>query len=309
MVNLYVANTDNDWFDYLASQPDLPEVNFWRPSPQNFHAIGSGELFVFRLRSPRGRIGGFGVLSDASVLPLQVAWEAFGSSNGAPTYDRFRAKIAQLRPQEVVGPATVIGCRILVQPVFFASDDWLELPESWSNHIQGGKRYSADEEDGRRLWDKLQDLAQAESMWQPSNSEIAESGARYGTPTLITPRLGQGAFRIAVTEAYGRQCALTSGRVLPALDAAHIRPYGEGGVHAKSNGVLLRKDIHSVFDAGYATIDTDYRFVVSAKVKDVFDNGEEYRKLHGATLRLPRNPADHPNREFLAWHNEKRFLG
>jgi putative restriction endonuclease len=93
------------------------------------------------------------------------------------------------------------------------------------------------------------------------------------------------------------------------LDAAHIRPYSEGGVHTKSNGILLRKDIHCVFDAGYATIDPKHRFVVSNKVKEVFNNGEEYRRLHGKTLRLPNRVQDHPDPELLRWHNDKRFLG
>src|SRR5262249_32729721 len=51
-------------------------------------------------------------------------------------------------------------------------------------------------------------------------------------------------------------CAVSGGKVLPALDAAHIRPYAEGGLHKKPNGILLRKDIHCVFDSGYATVDT-----------------------------------------------------
>jgi len=133
--------------------------------------------------------------------------------------------------------------------------------------------------------------------------------ARFGEPILITPRLGQGTFRVAITELYRRQCALTDGKVLPALDAAHIRPYAEGGTHTKSNGVLLRKDIHRVFDAGYATIDANFRFVVSDKVRDVFDNGNEYRRLHGTVLRLPADPADRPDRELLPWHNQHRYLG
>ena len=132
---------------------------------------------------------------------------------------------------------------------------------------------------------------------------------RYGAPTLIVPRLGQGAFRIAVTEAYHRQCALSDGKVLPALDAAHIKPYADGGSHLKSNGILLRKDIHCVFDSGYATVDVDYKFVVSNKIKEVFHNGEEYRRLHGKQLRLPNRNSDWPNLEFLKWHNENRFLG
>jgi putative restriction endonuclease len=102
---------------------------------------------------------------------------------------------------------------------------------------------------------------------------------------------------------------LTDGKVLPALDAAHIRPYAEGGSHTKSNGILLRKDIHSVFDAGYATIDETYRFVVSEKVRDVFNNGNEYRRLHGTRLRLEMADAERPDKLALRWHNENRYLG
>jgi putative restriction endonuclease len=171
----------------------------------------------------------------------------------------------------------------------------------------GGKRFSTDEEDGRELWDRLQDAAQKTIV--PSAVGFAEQGARYGAPQLITPRLGQRAFRIAITEAYSRQCAVSAGKVLPALDAAHIQPYEEGGLHAKPNGLLLRKDIHSVFDAGYATVDSTYRFVVSTKVKEVFNNGEEYSRLHGKTLQLPIRRSDWPDPVFLRWHNDNRFLG
>jgi putative restriction endonuclease len=217
-----------------------------------------------------------------------------------------RTSIARYRVGEEVGPATNIGCRILVEPVFFPAHLWMDLPSSWSKNIVGGKRYSTDVADGLDLWNRLQDVAQG---WSATTAPgFSEPTVRYGSPTLITPRLGQGAFRIAVTEAYGRQCAISEGKVLPALDAAHIRPYAEGGSHIKSNGILFRKDIHSIFDAGYATVDADYRFVVSKKVKEVFNNGEEYRRLHGKTLKLPRHKLDWPNPEFIDWHNTERFL-
>lgn len=306
MVSLYIANTDNDWFDFLASEPDVREVNFWQPGAKTFHAIQPGELFAFRLKSPRDKIGGFGVLSSSSILPLQIAWETFGRSNGAASYADLRVAIARYRSGEGVGPATNIGCRILVEPVFFPSHLWMDLPSSWSKNIVGGKRYSIEEADGLDLWNRLQDVAQGGTATiVPGFSELP---ARYGKPTLITPRLGQGAFRIAVTEAYARQCAVTEGKVLPALDAAHIRPYTDDGPHVTSNGILLRKDIHSVFDAGYATVDVNYRFIVSKKVKEVFNNGEEYRRLHGKTLKLPDQKLDWPNPEFLKWHNNERFL-
>ncbi len=306
MVNLYIANTDNDWFDFLSSQHDVTEVNFWQPGGTGFHAIQPGELFAFRLKSPRDKIGGFGVLSSSSILPLQIAWETFGITNGVVSYSELRVAIAKYKTNEIVGPATYIGCRILVEPVFLPPQLWMDLPPSWSKNIVGGKRYSTEDQEGLRLWNQLQELAQG---WSPvPNTGFSESTVRYGKPTLITPRLGQGAFRIAVTEAYGRQCAISEGKVLPALDAAHIRPYGEGGAHVKSNGILFRKDIHSVFDAGFATVDTDFRFVVSKKVKEIFDNGNEYLRLHGKALKLPKVRSDCPNSDFLRWHNENRFL-
>jgi putative restriction endonuclease len=137
----------------------------------------------------------------------------------------------------------------------------------------------------------------------------APERARFGEPVLIKPRLGQGAFRIAVTDAYGRQCAVSGGKVLPALEAAHIKPYREGGSHDVSNGILMRTDIHRVFDAGYATIDPDFRFVVSNRVKSEFNNGNEYLRLHGSKLILPAKNQFAPNREALEWHNRYCFLG
>ncbi len=95
MVTLYIGNTDNDWFDFLSSQSDLTEVNFWQPSDKAFHRIQPGELFAFRLKSPRNKIGGFGVLSSTSILPLQMAWETFGRSNGVSSYDQLRSAIAR----------------------------------------------------------------------------------------------------------------------------------------------------------------------------------------------------------------------
>ena len=51
MANIYVGNTDNDWFDFLASLSGIDEVNFWKPSAGNFKAISEGERFAFRLKT------------------------------------------------------------------------------------------------------------------------------------------------------------------------------------------------------------------------------------------------------------------
>lgn len=305
MVKIYIGNTDLRWFDFLANAGELDEVNFWQPSPRNFRAVGPGEFFAFRLKSPRNVIGGFGIVSNLQVLPIQLAWETFGTKNGVASLDDFITKIQSYRSEERVTPNTEIGCRILVQPVFLKQEFWQPLPDNWSGNIVSGRSYNTDESDGRDLWQRLDELYQ---FYQARNiSQLQEPSRRFGDPTLIRPRLGQGAFRISVIEAYKRECALSAGRVLPALEAAHIKPFHLGGEHVESNGILLRRDIHSVFDAGLATFDADFKFVVSPKVKEIFNNGHEYRRLHGQRLSLPSNPEHHPAQSALEWHRDQRF--
>jgi putative restriction endonuclease len=311
MVKLWVANTDPDWFDFLAGQPDIDEVNFWQPSGgTQFGAIQPGELFLFKLKSPRNAIGGFGVLDRANNYPLSLAWEALGIKNGARTLQEMRERVGKYRSDARLGLDYTIGCRIVVQPVFFPRELWIPQPESWSRQIVTGKAYDTAEREGRVLWDRLMEAAQAAqgaARLHDARVPFLAQGERYGPPRLVTPRRGQGAFRLAVTDAYGRQCAISGGKVLPALDAAHIRSYADGGEHDVANGLLLRRDIHSVFDAGYITFDDELKMVVSDAVRTVFNNGNEYRRLHGQKLRAPDDPGLRPSVEHLRWHQSERF--
>lgn len=318
MVKLWAANTDLDWFDYLAALPDLDEVNFWQPSGStSFAAIQPGELFLFKLKSPRNAIGGFGVLSQSSNLPVSLAWEAFGTKNGARSLSEMRQRIGRYRRDADRIADYTIGCRIVVQPVFFPESLWIEQPESWAKSIVVGKVFDTGTQEGLRLWERLIEASEAaRDLQAPPVVGVAEqrlayttAGPRYGGPQLVRPRLGQGAFRVAVTDAYERQCAISGGRVLPALDAAHIRSYADGGPHEVSNGLLFRRDIHCVFDAGYATIDEDLRWIVSDRVRTDFNNGNEYRRLHGNKLFVPEMINAQPDPEQLRWHRENKFLG
>lgn len=309
MVTIYVGNTDNDWFDYLRGTGPHEEVNFWRPSDTNFQALSNGEILAFRLKSPRNKIAGFGIFTAATSLPIRIAWESFGHKNGVRDLQQMIAAISQYRNDKQATENTFIGCRILVQPVFLPERLWFDVPDSWSQNIVGGKKYSTDSLEGKQLWDKLILSSSFEMNELPGFAESFAPVDRFGKPTLIKPRLGQGAFRVGIVQAYGKQCGLTEGRVLPALEAAHIKPYSSGGDHELVNGILLRKDIHSVFDAGYATFDDQLKFVVSSKVKDVFNNGNEYRRLHGHSLRVPDDKSQRPSIEQIRWHQQERYLG
>jgi putative restriction endonuclease len=304
-VNLVVAVTDDDWFEMLRQQPNLSEVNFWAPSAANFRALQPGELFLFKLHAPRNRIVGGGIFAYANALPCSLAWAAFGEANGARSAQEMRTRIMRYRRSEPNDRSDFeIGCRILTQPFFFEERDWLSVPPSWSLNIVSFKTYNTGDPEGLALWDAVNDR-----LTRPQFSSMAEDGARFGEPHLIRPRLGQGAFRVLVTDVYRRRCAITRERTLPALEAAHIRPYGDGGEHEARNGLLLRRDIHSLFDAGYVTVTPDLRFEVSRRIREEFENGKDYYALHGQPISAPEEIKYRPDSGALTWHNEHSFRG
>lgn len=88
-----------------------------------------------------------------------------------------------------------------------------------------------------------------------------------------------------------------------------IRAYGEGGDHDISNGLLLRTDIHRLFDLGYVTVTERNQFAVSERLKADFDNGVHYYAMQGTEIAAPRPGFTPPAREALQWHRENRYLG
>ncbi len=178
------------------------------------------------------------------------------------------------------------------------------MPADWKPNIVQGKSYDLHAESGAALFQKVQE---ALGGWLVRDA--AAPSERYGEPVYVRPRLGQGAFRILVTDAYERRCSITGERVLPVLEAAHVRPYSDGGEHEIGNGLLLRSDLHTLFDRGYVTVTPELRLEVSSRIRDEFQNGKDYYALHGIEMRSPARPDDAPRRENLSWHNERVYLG
>jgi putative restriction endonuclease len=304
-INLVVAVTDDAWFETLRRHSSLNEVNFWAPSPVTFRALQPGEMFLFKLHAPRNVIVGGGIFAYANALPCSLAWAAFGEANGARSAHEMRARIAHYRRTDPYDRSDfAVGCRILTQPFFFEEPDWIPVPLSWSPNIVSFKTYNTGEAEGMALWEAINDRLNRLPM-----SGMAEAGVRYGEPHLIRPRLGQGAFRVLVTDIYRRRCAITQERTLPALEAAHIRPYGDGGEHEPQNGLLLRRDIHSLFDAGYVTVTPNLHFEVSRRIREEFDNGRHYYAFHGQRISAPEELSQRPDPAALTWHNEHCFKG
>ena len=300
----YVGITDRHWFECLRSIPKLDEVNFWQPSGnREFRAIQPGELFLFKLHSPYNFIVGGGIFVHFSLLPISLAWEAFGISNGANSLSEMRIRVTKYRNQAYSHTNDdTIGCILLEQPFFLPENQWIPIPKDWKSNIVQGKTYDLSVEPGISLIKQLK-----YNVYEPQM--VKEERPRYGDPILTLPRLGQGAFRILVTDAYQRRCAITNERTLPALDAAHIMPFSELGDNSVSNGILLRRDLHALFDKGYITITPAMAVEVSRKIKEEFENGKDYYRLHGSNIRLPLNPKNIPDDRYLEWHNVNVYGG
>jgi putative restriction endonuclease len=303
----YVGVTDGDWFELLQSQSALDEVNFWQPGGNRlFRVLAPGEPFLFKLHSPNNFVVGGGVFAHATLLPASLAWESFGVANGASTLAEMRRRIEKYRraPTSRLDDYT-IGCILIEQPFFLPRDLWIPVPD-WKTNIVQGRSYDLSSEAGLGLWHAVNHAVQAPRAPFP---QVAEGHARYGEPTLVKPRLGQGSFRVLVTDAYQRRCAFTQERTLPVLQAAHIQAYSDGGDHRVDNGLLLRSDLHALFDRGYVTVTPDYRIDVSRRIREEFENGRDYYALAGKTIALPVRPDLRPRTEFLQWHNDNTYLG
>jgi len=303
----WIANTDFEWYRFLSDRPDLDELNFWRPSGAVFKVLAPGEPLLFRLKAPYNAIAGLGFFVHFSVLPASLAWAAFGVKNGAVSEADMRARIESYRRRRGQGEEHVdykIGCIILAEPTFFPQADWIPQPHDWRPQTEVGRREDLTQGEGLRIWQAI-----VERLRGRGTAEPLPQSPRYGAPQTVQPRLGQGAFRVVVTDFYDRRCAVTGERTLPVLEAAHIKPYSDGGANAITNGLLLRSDLHTLFDRGYLTVTPGHRLEVSRRIREEYENGRDYYALSGRELRAPRTENARPDPVLLDWHNRNRFLG
>jgi putative restriction endonuclease len=312
-VKYWVANTDFSWFSYLTSLAPIDEVNFWQPNRVRPVTLAQGAPWLFKLHVRNGGfIVGGAFFAHYSTLTPRLAWDAFGTSNGAASYDAFVRLVSGYSERRLDPLATQIGASILVEPFFLPKEMWIVPPADWSSNLTRGKTYDTEIGEGHRLWRQAMDALAATRPLEPVGDlmHATKDAPRppYGSPTLIRPRLGQGAFRVMVTDAYDRQCVVTGERTLPVLEAAHIKPYSLVGRHEVSNGLLLRSDLHTLFDLGYMTVTPeDLRVRVSRRIHEEFENGREYYELDGRPIRLPQAAFEQPSLEMLGWHAEAIF--
>lgn len=286
----------------------------WRGHARRRRGQEAGAPFLFKLRAPHNAICGFAHFAHYSALPDWLAWECFGEGNGCASLAEMQARIATIRARIHYDTRTGsedIGCIQLVSPTFFPHGAWIPQPRDWQPRTQTPVKYDLATGEGRRVWEACleQSSTLVPAVRPPGLPPSAGRQRRYGDPRLVQPRLGQATFRVAVLDAYARACAVTGEHSLPALEAAHIRSYAEKGPHEIRNGILLRADLHRLFDTGYVTVTPALRLEVGSRLREDYHNGRSYYPLHGASVRVPSVVSQRPELAFLEWHNEHVFRG
>lgn len=119
----------------------------------------------------------------------------------------------------------------------------------------------------------------------------------------VLQRTGQAKFRDLIRSAYVNTCAISGAFEQSALVAAHILPVKNKGRHSVNNGLLLRADLHNLFDSGLISIDRTYKVHVSSLVRD-----KKYRKFNGKKLKLPSSRRLWPDPIALNRHLKEIFV-
>lgn len=122
---------------------------------------------------------------------------------------------------------------------------------------------------------------------------------RKRTMREIAVRQGQPKFRSGLLTAYEGRCALTGCAVTEVLEAAHITPYLGSETNYISNGLLLRSDLHTLWDKGLIYLDDDYTLRLHPRLSNT-----EYVSLGGERVRLPALSAAHPSVAAIRAHRE-----
>lgn len=142
--------------------------------------------------------------------------------------------------------------------------------------------------------DALRDELENGDEFDPND----DTDARTRTLGAIARRQGQATFRMALLKAYDRRCAFTGCDVEQTLEAAHIRPYLGERTNVVVNGILLRSDLHTLFDLRLVRINpNDMKIEISSKVK-----GDHYSAMTGMTMSLPSKNSERPSEAALTWH-------
>ncbi len=274
-----VAPTDLIWFEYLKTHCLIDDINFWTPSDWRVKSLHPGDKFIFKLKGKDDRAGGYGTFVEYKYQSLDATWKEFGTRNGFDCKSDFYQAIGGYQAQA----SSKCGCIVLTDVVFFDS------PISLSSV---GINFS-------RQVVKFKTCTQpfpfdSTTTPQLSSFNLVATSNKNKKSQLATYREGQGQFHTEVCAAYGKRCCISCETIPELLQAAHIQDYINKDSNHIQNGLLLRIDLHKLFDSGLLYIDDQYYVHVSSLVASPY-----YQQYNGKKITLPSNPSAWPSKDAL----------
>ncbi len=268
---------------HVEESPDAEDSHeWWRISRKD--AQRGDRVYIFKqgTKSPRGVIG---------VGRIVEGPEMHGDDMEKPPKER---RMVKIRFQKLVDPTT--GFLLPREKLDF-------VPKKLIDARSSGMR--VDEDIDAKLQHLLAPVLAPALDSKEGDSPALDPASAMDEPEralrAIRIRRGQTAFRNTLLAAYGGRCAITDCDIEDVLEAAHISPYSKSYSDHVGNGLLLRADIHTLFDCNLLAFDPETRqLVLAGKLRD-----SEYAHLPHQVLREPSNPADRPNQQYLAERLDK----
>lgn len=281
-------STGDDWIDYLTGDDRRP-----------LNTMSDGdEVFVVGLLDGNVRVGGR-LIVDGKPVSRAEAERRLGRHDireGDIYLIGKKDSLDRFRPNQFLDASVARDLELYTSSGEPANVEALRAGSPDPNQFRTPLRLS--EESAAQLRQALDlEVAGALPRVEPEPSEgdeQLEGDEDERQQRAIKTRRGQTRFREALMQAYKRRCAISRCSVEELLEAAHIRPHAEQTDYRVSNGLLLRSDLHTLFDLNLLTIDDRYRVRLSEKLRN-----SEYWKYQGQDLVAPDRLSDNPDREAL----------
>ncbi|HAL31177.1 MAG TPA: hypothetical protein DCP20_10790 [Coriobacteriia bacterium] len=284
------------WSKNLLTEPDVPDVKLTARRGIHVPAGWDVALSVALTQSSQYRDGDLELQDDGTwILLLRAHAGADGIGLESPWNRGLYECLRQRIPVALFMPVKSSDYRWL--GLAFV-DDYDDITRTFLLH--GPVNAASPSETWGTVVD-LQPNTHAPSWLLDDSDPITWQDERISRPGVGVVRESQGRFRQLLLDAYADTCAITQYDARPALDGAHILPFMGRSSDTARNGLLLRSDVHRLFDRFLLSVDTaEMTCVVSTKLQHT-----RYSELDGVPLTLPQNERFRPSVRHLELHHER----
>ncbi|MBW1995196.1 MAG: HNH endonuclease [Deltaproteobacteria bacterium] len=188
---------------------------------------------------------------------------------------------------------------------------WSEFHEDWEKLAEESEKLWQSKIECRSGEISKNNIVQETNLTKTTGPKIEHTGPTEGERMTLV-RYAQGFFRRTVLTAYGVRCCISGLPVPDLLIASHILPWSQFPKHRVNprNGLCLSRLHDAAFDQGLIAIDSEYRLMLSGKLKEYLPNDslqQNFISFQGYEIRMPEKFLPEP--DFLSYHRRHIFRG